>query len=260
MSHRLAVIVCVAIICILGRTFAASADTYVDVELVIAVDVSGSVSAREHEVQRQGYLAAFEDEALIRAIQSGPNKRVAVTYLEWANQFNQHILVPWRIVSDRQSAHAFRDELARKRRTLFRGTSLAGALEFSALQFGRNRFQGIRRVIDLSGDGPNRTGPLVNDVRDTLVAQGIIINGLPIMLSPAISNLTHGLDLADYFEDCVIGGPGAFVYPVRAEAEMAEAIRRKLILEVSGQPARVWRASQEPRPKSNCQIGRGLYD
>lgn len=246
---------CVGVSFLGGDRTASAYDTPVDVELIIAVDVSGSMSDKEHNLQRQGFLAAFEDEKLIRAIQSGPYGQIAVTYAEWANFYNQQTVVPWRLVKDRATALAFRDELASKPRSAMRGTSISGALEFSARQFADNRFQGLRRVIDVSGDGTNRTGPHIEGVRDQVLKDGIVINGLPIMISPTIHRQVYGYDLANYFEDCVIGGPGAFVYPVYAEEEMTEAIRRKLIIEVSGQPARVWHASQEPRPKADCHVG-----
>lgn len=232
----------------------------VDVELVIAVDVSGSMSNVEHDLQRKGFLAAFADDQLIRAITSGPHGQIAVTYVEWGDQSSQRILVPWRLIKDRASSLAFRDALSGQPRSPIRGTSISGALAYSAKLFADNGFIGLRKVIDVSGDGANRTGEHVDVVRDRVLQSGIVINGLPLMLSPMVRRRTHGFDLDHYFEDCVIGGPGAFVYPVNAKEELGEAIRRKLIIEVSGLPARTVPTSQRPRRKANCQIGRSYRD
>lgn len=248
----------------------------VDVELAIAVDVSGSMSDEEHETQREGFLAAFEDPQLINAIRSGIRGRIAVTYFEWGDQFSQQVLVPWRIISDAASARAFRDELATKPRSPIRGTSISGALAFGARLFDDNGIESFRRVIDVSGDGANRTGRNVDEVRDEVVAKGIIINGLPIMLSPMVRRLTHGYGLNHYFEDCVIGGPAAFVFPVLSYTEFSEAIRRKLIIEIGARPAsapRVVRvADRSPVTglpklpgrrdgrKADCQVGRSFRD
>ena len=230
----------------------------VDVELAIAVDVSGSMSDREHEVQRQGFLAAFADEELLRAIRSGLRGRIAVTYFEWASYGQQQVLVPWRVISDAASANAFREELAPKPRTPIRGTSVSGALTFGASLFEGNGIESFRQVIDVSGDGANRSGPPVDKVRDAVVAKGIVINGLPIMLSPMVHSMTHGFGLDRYFEDCVIGGTGAFVYPVMKESELAEAIRRKLIIEIGARPPgspRVIRVSDPVRPGGAFPLG-----
>lgn len=243
-----------------GPTAIRASQVSVDVELVIAVDVSGSMRTEEHELQRRGFLAAFSDETLIRAIQSGPYGRIAVTYMEWADQYSQSVLVPWRIIKDHATARVFREELAPKPRSAISGTSISSALLFATSLFAKSPYQGSRKVIDVSGDGPNRTGKHVNAVRDAVLRQGIIINGLPIMLSPMLRHKTHGVDLHHYFEDCVIGGPGAFVYPVRVKEQFAEAIRRKLIIEVSGQPAQVVLAAQRSRRLVNCQIGRSNID
>lgn len=232
----------------------------VDVELVIAVDVSGSMSEREHQVQREGFLEAFLDKRLIDAITSGPRGQIAVTYIEWAGQFSQDVLVPWRLIKDRASAAAFVRALQGKPRTPIRGTSISGALAFSAKLFTDNGFSGLRRVIDVSADGPNRTGPQVDKVRDEVVRSGIVINGLPLMLSPMMQRATHGYGLDHYFTDCVIGGLGAFVFPVLKASALKEAIRRKLIIEVSGKTPRVVRVQNNARRRVNCQIGRSYRD
>jgi len=238
-----------------------AAQERVDIELVIAVDVSGSMSRDEHDTQRRGFLAAFADKQLIAAITSGIRGRIAVTYIEWAGGGLQHILVPWRIISDRSSALAFRDILATKPRSPIRGTSISSALDFSEKLFDRNGIESFRRVIDVSGDGPNRTGPELRPIRERVLRKGIIINGLPIMLAPAMQRGADGYGLDQYFKDCVIGGPSSFVFPVQKKTELAEAIRRKLILEISGRPARVMHANSVIKSAANnvdCELAR--YD
>ena len=237
------------------------AQQFVDVELVIAVDVSGSMSDQEHETQRHGFLKAFDSPALVKAIASGPRGRIAVTYIEWAGPGLQRVLVPWRVIADKDSARAFRDLLSAKPRSPIRGTSISSALEFSARLFEDNGFSGFRRVIDVSGDGHNRAGPDLLATRARVLNKNIIINGLPIMLSPAMQRRHDGYGLDQYFKDCVIGGPSAFVYPVVKAEELEESIRRKLILEIAGHPVRIQKASKQllaSGQKVDCEIGR--YD
>ena len=226
----------------------------VDVELVIAVDVSGSMSNREHKLQREGFVEAFRDPRLIKAIRSGVRGRIAVTYLEWGDQFSQRVLIPWRIIDGTAAGEKFAADLAPIPRSPIRGTSISGALEFSAKLFDGNGIESFRKVIDISGDGPNRTGRHVNEVRDEALAKKIIINGLPILIGPMITRRTHGYGLDHYFEDCVIGGPAAFVFPVYEQMEMTEAIRRKLILEISGRlPEHFNNASAYGDPRSSSE-------
>lgn len=182
----------------------------VDVELVLAVDVSGSMSYEEHEVQRRGFLAAFAGQELLTAIASGIRGRIAVTYIEWGGPGFQQIQVPWHIISDRQSARKFRALLAAKPRSQISGTSISSALAFSAQLFEGNGISSFRQVIDVSGDGHNREGPDLLAVREQVLRMNIVINGLPIMLSPAMQRGADGYGLDQYFRDCVIGGPSAF--------------------------------------------------
>jgi len=229
-----------------------AADRTVDLELVLAVDVSGSMDEDEHQLQRQGYVQAFRHPGVIQVITSGFHGRIAVTYFEWAGPGGQDITVPWTEIHDAASANAFADVLARKPRAYIRGTSISDGLLFGAGLFAGNGFKAPRRVIDVSGDGANNMGLPVEEARDRVVAQGITINGLPLMLKHYAIG-TAGLD--QYFKDCVIGGTGAFVVPVKEEIGMAKAIRRKLILEIAG-------VRQIPRlipaagpAKADCMIG-----
>ena len=235
--------------------------TYVDLELILAVDVSGSMDGMEQRFQRAGYLAAIAHPDVIRAIRSGPNRRIALTYIEWAGDGAQSVTVPWRIVSDRPSAEAFVAELKRRPVAYLRGTSIANILEFGTGYFDRNNVTGLRRVIDVSGDGPNNEGWPVTQVRDEVLAKGIVINGLPIMLEE-VYGMSFGLDV--YYRDCVIGGPGSFVLPLTRSQDWAEAIRRKLVLEIAGPPVKLHRAQLRPvvpdksATTTDCKIGEKL--
>ena len=228
----------------------------VDVELVIAVDVSYSMDPEEQALQREGYVLALKSAEFLRALREGANGRIAVTYFEWAGQFDQKILMPWRVIDGPESADAVANELARAPYRRASRTSIAGGLRFAKPLFDNSGYRGLRRVIDVSGDGANNDGPLVVPTRDDVLAAGITINGLPIMLkrpNPATMDID---DLDIYYEDCVIGGPGAFVVPIREREEFIKATRTKLILEIAGrtpQP-RVVPASAEA-PRISCTIG-----
>ena len=234
----------------------AVAEQRVDLELVLAVDVSYSMDLDEQRLQRDGYVEAFRDPAIINAIQSGQHGRIAVIYIEWAGWGVQEIVVPWTVIDGPATANALADRLAKSAISRQRRTSVAGALTFSGAQFGTGGFGGERRVIDVSGDGPNNSGPPVTPVRDELVAKGIVINGLPIMNGRVN---TWGFpvleDLDRYYEGCVIGGPGSFMIPIKERSEFATATRQKLLLEIAGlePPPRVMRAATPP--KMDCMIG-----
>ncbi len=198
----------------------------VDLELVLAVDVSGSIDAREKAVQRDGYLAAIRSQEFAAAVRAGPIGKIKLAYVEWAGVGAQRTVVPWRLIDGPEAALAFANELASQAVSRFlRGTSISSALQYSA-----GLFEGdsTRRVIDISGDGPNNAGGKVTEARDAAVAAGIVINGLPVMISPAQNYPT----LDRYFTDCVIGGEGAFALPVLTVGDLGEAIRMKLLREL----------------------------
>jgi hypothetical protein len=223
---------------------------HVDLELVIAVDVSASMDREEFLLQRQGYIAAIAHPDFLRAIMVGAHRRIGLTYVEWSGEHAQKIVVPWRLIDDAESAEAFAAELDRKPLIVSRGTSISAALAFSRMLFDGNGFDAPRQVIDISGDGPNNYGPPVPAARDAAVRDGVVINGLPIMLrpSPVFSQMDR------YYTDCVVGGAGAFVMPVRSVEEFAAAIRQKLILEVAGlSPAAIVPAAM-PEPV-DCLVG-----
>jgi hypothetical protein len=214
-----------------GAAAAAPANAVpVDVELVLAVDVSESMDRQEYAVQRVGYVQALRDPAFIQAARSGPHGRVAVTYFEWAGSVHNASVVPWQVIDSAESARAFAAKLEARPFRAFRGTSISGALSFGVSSLQSNGFQGRRLVIDISGDGPNNYGRPVIAARDEAVVQGVTVNGLPVMIRPS----PIFPDMDRYYAACVIGGPGSFVLPVRAASEFVPAIRRKLVLEVSG--------------------------
>ena len=202
----------------------------VDAEVVLAVDVSYSMDPEEQQLQREGYMAAIASREFMQALKAGMHGKVALTYFEWAGSHHQQIIVPWRLIDGPESADAFSADIGRARYTRQSRTSISSALLFGAPLFEGSGFRGIRRVIDVSGDGVNNNGPLVTVARDEVVAKGITINGLPIILKRPNSS-TMDIDQLDiYYEDCVIGGPGAFVIPIRDRNQFREAIRTKLCL------------------------------
>ncbi len=204
-------------------------NSQVDLELVLAVDVSGSVDFREGHLQRQGYIDALLNPKLLQTIQNGRHGRIAVTYLEWAGWGLFRQMVDWTVIHDRAGVETFARELDTIGNISGRGTSISGAIDISLQLFAMNPFKGDRRVIDISGDGPNNSGLSVVGYRDMAVGRGITINGLPI-LSDA-GNVVSDLDV--YYKECVVGGPGAFVIPAQNFETFAEAVLRKMILEVA---------------------------
>jgi len=243
---------------------AKAADIDVDLELVLAVDVSWSMDMDEQDLQRQGYVAALKHPDVIRAISSGLHGKIALTYMEWAGPGYQTVLMPWTVIDSAEAAHAFADGLASAPISRFRATSISSALQFAAPMFDGNGFQGMRRVIDISGDGPNNMGEPVAGARDAVVGRGIVINGLPIMIKEASG--FYSIDNLDvYYEQCVVGGPGSFIIAVQDLQTISEAIRRKLVLEIVGpQPAEpeVTYASETSVAQAtpvDCLIGEKLF-
>jgi hypothetical protein len=208
----------------------------VDVELVLAVDVSLSMSPDELEIQRTGYAAALTDERVIQAIRDGAHGRIAVTYFEWAGEAVQHVIVPWTVIGSREEAEEVAQRLTADPPNSARRTSISGALGFAADLLAESGMRGVKRVIDISGDGPNNQGPPLEPLRDMIVAQGITINGLPLMTNGGLATAYDVEDLDLYYSSCVIGGPGAFVVPVKDWSQFPEAIRRKLVLELAATP------------------------
>lgn len=228
----------------------AKADGVVDLELVLAVDISMSMDLDEQRLQRSGYVAALRDPNVIRAIQSGPQGRVALTYVEWAGDGIQNVVVPWRIVAGASDARRFADELIAHPIQRERRTSISSAIVFVSGLFGKGGTKSLRRVIDVSGDGPNNAGETIVVAREKVLKKGIIINGLAIELNQSSRSGVFSYfdieDLTSYYKDCVIGGPGAFALTIRDKSEFATAIRQKLLLEIAGRtpPSRALRKAQ----------------
>ncbi len=242
--------------CLLCVTSSRGAEppTEVDVALVLAVDVSLSMTADEQFIQRSGYVEAFRSAVVHQAVRQGLLGRIAVTYVEWAGVGNQRVVVPWTLIAGREEALAFADLLSQSPPRRSTWTSIASAIDFSVGLFANAGLEPLRRVIDVSGDGPNNQGRPVTRARDDAVAQGIVINGLPLMLrEPSGPWDIKDLDL--YYRDCVIGGNGSFMVPVREREQFADAIRTKIVREVAGlpEPPRVQRIQAGPR--ANCLVG-----
>ena len=235
--------------------------TPVDVELVLGVDISYSMDPEEQALQREGYIKALTSREFLLALRQGMHGKIAVTYFEWAGYSDQRVVVPWRLIEGPESADAFVGEIAAAPYRRAARTSISGAIEFGSRQFDSSGYRGIRRVIDISGDGANNNGQLVTISRDEAVSKGITINGLPIMLKEPNTSFLDIADLDHYYEDCVIGGPGAFVEPARAREQFVEAIRRKLLLEVAGKipqgRARIIPVASPPRV--SCTVGEQMW-
>jgi hypothetical protein len=219
-----------ALALVIGLGVQAVAQTPVDLQLVLAVDVSGSVNQTRFELQRDGYVAAFRNARVLDTIRSGPHQAIAVTMMQWTGPALQVHVVPWMRIGDKSSAEAFAAAAASAPRQLFGGgTSISGAIDYAAVLLADSPYRGGRRVIDVSGDGSNNRGRLANLARDEAVAANIGINGLPILaLEP---------DLDDYYERNVIGGPGAFVIAAKTYEAFGDAILKKLITEIAGRAA-----------------------
>ncbi len=221
----------------LHSSFAWSAQVSVDLELVLAVDVSGSVDEVEGKLQRMGYVNAFRSPSVLRAIQSGRYKSIAVTYMEWAGFDTQRVVVGWKQIHDEASAEEFASLLSREPIGVGPYTSISGAIEFALPMFENNGFTSERRVIDISGDGPNNSGDYVTNARERAIRAGVTINGLPIINnrpSPWGRMPMPNLDL--YYRKCVIGGRRSFLVVANDFKSFGRAIRRKLILEIVGLP------------------------
>jgi hypothetical protein len=232
----------------------------VDVELVIAVDISYSMDPEEQALQREGYIVALTSREFLRALRDGPNGKIAITYFEWAGQGDQKIVMPWRVIDGPEAADAVAAEIGRAPYRRASRTSIAGALRFAKPLFDHSGYRGLRRVIDVSGDGANNNGPPVTMIRDDVVASGITINGLPIMLNRPNLGSIDIAELDVYYEDCVIGGPGAFVVPIKDRSKFIEATRTKLVLEIASSeplPRVVPTSSQAPR--ISCLIGEKMW-
>lgn len=218
-----------------GRPLAAED---VDLALVLAVDVSRSIDDEEYALQRQGYAQAFSHPSVISAIQSSPNRRIAVTFIEWAGADFQRTVIPWTVISDAESGALFGEAILKEARSFWGWTSVSGAIDYSMTAFDSLPYDATRRVIDVSGDGVNNSGRLASDARDEAVAKGVTINGLVIMNdrpTPGFYQMPQP-PLDEFYREQVIGGPGAFVIAIDDFSSFAYAIMNKLIKEIAQAP------------------------
>ncbi|ANK92257.1 MULTISPECIES: DUF1194 domain-containing protein [Rhizobium] len=233
----------------------------VDVTLVLAVDTSRSMDFEEIGIQRDGYVEALKHKEFIDAVKGGLTGRIAISYFEWAGYVVQDSMIDWQVIETEADAIAFAGKLDARPIATQRRTSISTAIDQGASMIATGPFRGRREVIDVSGDGPNNSGDPVIPARDKAVASGMIINGLTIMLRP--SDAPGGLD--KYYADCVIGGPGSFVLPVHKIEDFAIAVRRKLVLEISGiSPSPGVERIAADAPTTDCLIGekqwRDIFD
>ncbi|MEZ5854465.1 MAG: DUF1194 domain-containing protein [Hyphomicrobiaceae bacterium] len=236
--------------------------THVDVALVLAVDISLSMDSDEQRLQRDGYVAAFRHPDVLKAIASGVHGRIAVAYLEWAGAHAQTVTLDWQLIGSAVEAESFAVALASQPLQRERMTSISAALAAGADLLERSGVVAVRRVIDVSGDGPNNAGPPVLEARRRVLAKGIVINGLVIQLKRSGRGQYAYFDLPDldrYYASCVIGGPGSFMLAVNDRDNFAEGIRRKLLLEIAGvvpaQPRLIPAQLRPATPAYDCLIG-----
>ena len=243
---------------VLAAPPSARADTEVDLALVIAVDISYSMDVDELALQRQGFADAFRSPQVHDAIRRGMIGRIAVVYFEWAGAFDQRVVVPWSVIDGPESAGVFADKVAAQPVRRAQRTSISGAIDFAMKLLGQSGVDATRRVVDVSGDGPNNQGRPVTLARAEAVGQGVTINGLPIMLKrPGYLDIP---DLDIYYRDCVIGGQGAFVVPARNREQFPAAIKTKILLEVAGlTPPRPLVRPAQDSPRTNCMIGENQW-
>jgi hypothetical protein len=232
----------------------------VDVELVLAVDVSYSMDMDELALQREGYAQAIVSKEFLQALKTGPNGKIAVTYFEWAAANDQKMVIPWHVIDGPESADAVAAEILRAPIRRASRTSISGAINYAMPLFEQNAYRGIRRVIDISGDGPNNNGTLVTIARDEAIEKGIIINGLPIMVKETNYSTMDIENLDYYYEDCVIGGLGSFVVTIKDREKFKEAIRTKMVLEVAEKLPERWVVPVAGRePRVSCTIGEKIW-
>jgi hypothetical protein len=211
---------------------APAAPQQVDLKLVLAVDVSGSIDSEEFQLEREGTADAFADPEVLKAIQGGSLGKIAVAMLDFSSPQFDKVIIDWTVIKDKASAMAFADNIRNAPRTPGRRTSVSSALELGSLllESSEKDIVATRRVIDVTGDGPNNDGNSMTEAHDKTIAQGVIVNGLPVM-----DEMANGYfpELDKYYAGCVTGGRGAFVVVVHSYKDYSAAMRHKLILEIS---------------------------
>ncbi|HUI34904.1 MAG TPA: DUF1194 domain-containing protein [Stellaceae bacterium] len=210
----------------------------VDLLLILAADVSRSIDDVEFNLQRKGYASALSDPKVLTAIAGGPNRAIAICFIEWSDTLDQKVVVDWTTVRDGEDAAAVGATIMAAPRAFASRTSISGALYFALGQFSSAAPNAERRIIDVSGDGTNNAGPPVTEARDQVVSKGVTINGLAIINTQTRPGFTMHTQppggLPNYYKENVIGGPGAFLLVVENFETFADAITRKLVSEIAG--------------------------
>ena len=222
-----------------GLAASASAQTWVpddiDLELVLLADATGSIDAEEIRFQRAGYAEAIVDPSVLAAIAEGAHGAIAVTYVEWANSVSQDVVVDWTVIDDPESAQAFAEALMAPPRRAYGRNAIGAALLTGVEMIAENDHEGFRKVIDFSADSANNwNGPPIAAGRQAALDAGIVINGLAVLCRSCPTGRAAGYDLEAAFRDRIVAGPGSFVVTADSDAAFAEAVRRKLILEIAG--------------------------
>lgn len=237
----------------------------VDVELVLAVDISYSMDPEEQRLQRDGYVQALTSPEFLAALKSGVHGKIAVAYVQWASSFDQDVTMPWTVIDGPASARAFAEKLTEAPYRRARRTSISGAIDYAVQMFDNNGMSGLRRVIDVSGDGTNNDGRTVTQARDEALRKGITINGLPLLIRPSNWGFVDIANLDEYYQDCVIGGPGSFVIAIRDRKDFARATRTKLVMEIASREIRIDPGenllvrTQDRPPRVSCTVGEQMW-
>ena len=224
----------------------------IDLALALAIDISGSIDPDEAHLQRRGYVEAFRDPVIVKAILGGPNGRIAVAYYEWSDSWMQKLLIDWTLLDSEQAIADFATRLDEEPISIARRTSISGAIRYAIPLFGRNPYEPTRKVLDISGDGSNNDGGLVTDMRYEALKEKIVINGLPIMNDrPNPFGFPNEADLDRYYLACVTGGPRSFVEVAHNFEDFPRAVRKKLLQEVAD-------LGSHGDPLSDFDIGPGI--
>ena len=206
----------------------------VDLALALAIDISGSIDPDEAKLQREGYVQAFRDPVIMKAILGGSHGRIAVAYYEWSDAWVQRLLIDWTLLDSEAAIASFTTRLANAPISIARRTSISGAIRYAIPLFGRSPYEADRKVLDISGDGSNNDGGLVTDMRYEALKERIVINGLPIMNDrPNPFGFPSETDLDKYYLHCVTGGPRSFVEVAQNFEDFPRAVRKKLLQEVA---------------------------
>jgi hypothetical protein len=227
-------LVCLFSLVLLALPSAAQEKKDIDLALALGIDISGSIDPEEAKMQREGYVLAFRDPVIVKAILGGPNGRIAVAYYEWSDSWMQKLLIDWTLLDSETGIAAFANRLADAPISIARRTSISGAIRYAIPLFGRSPYEPQRKVLDISGDGSNNDGALVTEMRYEALKERIVINGLPIMNDrPNPFGFPNEADLDRYYLHCVTGGPRSFVEVARSFEDFPRAVRKKLLQEVA---------------------------